>query len=248
MSDEKRLTVLEHIRELRQRLIASVIAVVITTILSFVFTKQIFDILILPAGGINLIYIDMTEMLGVYMKVALASGIILAMPYLIYQFIMFISPGLTPKEKRYVYLVLPWMGLMFAGGVAFGYFVLLPPAIKILLTFGNDIATPQIRIGNYISTITRVLLAIGFVFELPVISTFLARMGIITSKWMAKMRKPWIAISFVVGALITPTLDPVNQGLVAVPLIVLWEMSIWLAKLVQRKRSLAVTPLPTAGV
>ncbi len=244
MSNDRKLSILGHLHEIRTRLIRSVIAIIITTIISFVFAKQIFDILLLPAKGINLIYIDMTEMLGVYMKVALASGIVLAMPYLVYELIMFVLPALTRKEKTYVYVILPWIALMFIAGVAFGYFVLLPPAIRILLTFGSDIATPQIRIGNYISTITRLLLAIGFVFELPVVSTFLARLGIITSQWMAKMRKPWIVIAFIIGAAITPTLDPINQSLVAVPLIILYEMSIGLARLVERRerRTIPVAP------
>ena len=234
MSDDKKLTVLGHLGELRSRLIKCVIAVAITSLISFIFAKQIFDILILPAGGIDLIYIEMTEMIGTYMRVSLASGIILAMPYLIYQVIMFISPALTRKEKRYVYLILPWVTLMFVGGVAFSYFILIPPATKFLITFGSDIATPQIKIGNYISIVTRLLVAIGLVFELPVLTTFLARIGVITPKWLADKRKLAIIFAFILAAIITPTFDPINQSLVAIPLIILYEMSIWLAKLVHR--------------
>jgi len=245
MSDDRKLTVLGHLKEFRQRLIKSVIAVLITTIVSFVFAKYIFYILILPTGGINLIYIEMTEMIGTYMKVSLVSGIILAMPYLVYQFIMFVSPALTRKEKRYVYLILPWITLMFVGGIAFGYFVLIPPATKFLVTFGSDIATPQIKIGNYISIVSRLLLAIGLVFEMPVVTTFLSRLGVITPKWLANKRKAAIIFAFILAAIITPTFDPINQSLVAVPLIVLYEMSIWLAKLVQRKEPQIVTTVPS---
>ena len=243
MSNEKKLTTLGHLFELRHRLIHCVVAILITTIISFVFVKQIFNVLILPAEGINLIYIEMTEMIGTYMKVCLTSGIILAMPYLTYQFLMFVSPALTPKEKRYVYLILPWIALMFAGGVVFSYFILVPPATKFLITFGSDIATPQIRIGNYISIVTRLLLAIGLVFEMPVITTFLARLGIITPKWLSDKRKPAIIFAFILAAIITPTFDPLNQILVAAPLIVLYEISIWLAKLVQRRE--LKTAMPT---
>ena len=245
MSDDRKLTVLGHLGELRQRLIKSVIAVAITTTISFVFARQIFNILILPAEGINLIFIEMTEMIGTYMKVSLASGIILAMPYLIYHLIMFVSPALTGKEKRYVYLILPWVALMFAAGVTFGYFVLVPPATKFLITFGSDIATPQIKIGNYISIVTRLLLAIGLVFEMPVITTFLARLGVITPKWLSDKRKIAVIFAFILAAIITPTFDPVNQSLVAVPLVILYEMSIWLAKLVQRKESRVAAPAPS---
>ena len=243
MSDAKKLSVLSHLGELRSRLIRSVIAIAIASVIAFIFRDWIFYILILPAEGINLIYIEMTEMIGTIMRVCLAAGIMLAMPYLVYQGIMFISPALTRKEKKYVYLILPWIALMFLGGVAFGYFILVPPATRFLLTWGADIATPEIRIGNYISIVTRLLLAIGVVFEMPVITTFLARLGIIKPKWLSDRRRLAIIVAFILAAIITPTFDPINQSLVAVPLIVLYEMSIWLAKLVQRKEPRVVTPV-----
>ena len=245
MGSDKKLSVLKHLSELRRRLIRCVIAVSITSIISFVFAKQIFHVLILPTEGINLIYIEMTEMIGTYMKVCLVSGIILAMPYLIYQLLMFISPALTQKEKKYVFTVLPWVTLMFMGGVAFGYFILVPPATRFLITFGSDIAIPQIKIGNYISVVTRLLLAIGLVFEMPLVTTVLVRLGVITPQWLSSKRKLAIIFAFILAAIITPTFDPINQSLVAVPLIVLYEISIWLAKLVQRRRPQVVTSLPT---
>ena len=245
MSDHEKQPVLSHLKELQQRLIRSVIAVLVATIITFFFAPQIFEILKAPAGDINLIFIEMTEMIGIYMKVSLAGGIMLTMPYLIYHVIMFVSPALTRKEKRYVYFILPWIALMFAGGVAFAYFILIPPATKFLLSFGADIASPEIRIGNYISLVTRLLLAIGLVFELPVVTTFLARLGVLTSKWLASKRRIAIIFAFVVAAIITPTFDPVNQTLVAAPLIVLYEMSIWLAKLVQRKQPRVETSAPS---
>lgn len=242
-SDDTKLTIFGHLAEVRRRLIQSLIAVIITTALSFIFAKQIFDILIKPAGGIPLIYIEMTEMLGTYMKVCLATGLALAMPYLLYQVIMFVSPALTRREKRYVYIALPWITLMFVGGVVFGYFVLMPPAVKFLINFGSDIATPQIRIGNYISIITRLLLVIGLVFELPVVTTFLARLGVVKPKWLADKRRVAIIFAFVLAAIITPTFDPLNQSLVAIPLIILYELSIWLAKLVQPRKARVVAPV-----
>jgi len=243
-SDEKRLTFLGHLAELRKRLIRSVIAVVITSILAFIFAEQIFDILISPAPqGTNLIYIEMTEMIGTYMRVCLVSGIILAMPYLTYQLIMFVSPALTSKEKRYVYLILPWIALMFAAGVVFAYFILIPRVTEFLLTWPPGIATPQPRIGNYINVVTRLLLAVGLVFEMPVLTTFLSRLGIIKPKWLADKRRTAIILAFILAAIITPTIDPINQSLVAVPLVVLYEMSIWLAKLVYKKEPAVDTPV-----
>ncbi|MBI2329399.1 MAG: twin-arginine translocase subunit TatC [Chloroflexi bacterium] len=244
--DEKKLPLLGHLIELRKRLIRSVIAVVITATISFIFARQIFDILITPAPqDINLVYIEMTEMLGTYMRVTMVSGIILAMPYLTYQLIMFVAPALTPKEKRYVYLILPWIALMFVAGVVFAYFILIPRLTEFLLTWPGGIATPQPRIGNYINIVTRLLLMVGLVFEMPVVITFLARIGIVKSKWLADKRRAAIIVAFILAAIITPTIDPINQSLVAAPLIVLYEMSIWLARLVQRKEARAV--LPTAS-
>lgn len=235
MSEEK-VTALSHLLELRKRLIRSVIAIAIASVIAFFFYDWIFYFLKLPAQNINLIYIEMTEMIGTIMKVSLAAGIVLAMPYLVLQGILFISPALTRREKKYVYLLLPWVGLMFLGGVLFGYFVLIPPATRFLMSFGADIATPEIRVGNYIALITRLLLAIGFVFEMPVITTFLARLGIIKPGWLASRRRTAIIVFFIIAAMITPTFDPINQSLVALPMIVLYEMSIWLARLVYKKK------------
>ncbi|MFC2060517.1 twin-arginine translocase subunit TatC [Chloroflexota bacterium] len=244
MSSDNKLAILEHLTELRQRLIRSVIAVLITTIASFVFARQIFNILISPTEGIDLIFIEMTEMIGTYMKVSLASGIVIAMPYLVYQLLMFVSPALSRREKKYIYVIVPWIALMFAVGIVFGYFILIPPATKFLITFGSDIATPQIKIGNYISIVTRFLLAIGLVFEMPVVTTFLSRIGVITPKWLADRRKPAIVFAFLIAAIITPTFDPINQSLVAIPLVILYELSIWLSKLVQKKEVPVATSEP----
>jgi len=246
MSDDRKVTVLSHLLELRKRLIRSVIAVAVASILAFVFYDWIFYILKLPAENINLIYIEMTEMIGTIMKVCLFAGIILAMPYLVFQSIMFVSPALTPKEKKYVYFILPWIALMFLGGVVFSYFILIPPATRFLISFGADIATPEIRVGNYVSIVARLLLSIGLVFEMPVITTFLARLGVLKPKWLSDRRRTAIIVAFILAAMITPTFDPINQCLVAVPLIVLYEMSIWLAKLVYKGKPAEVTPVTPA--
>jgi len=235
-SESKQLSVLGHVAELRKRLIRSIIAIAVTSIICFIFYNQIFDILKAPAQDIDLIFIEMTEMLGTIMRVCLFGGIILAMPYLTYELIMFISPALTIREKKYIYIILPWIALMFAAGVVFGYYIIVPRMTEFLITFGGNIATPQIKVGNYVAVVTRILLAIGIVFEMPVLTTFLARIGIISPKWLSDKRKTAIILSFVLAAMITPTIDPINQCLVAAPLIVLYEMGIWLAKLVYQKR------------
>lgn len=236
MSDDSKTSILDHIRELRKRLLWSVIAVVITSSICFFFIDDIINVLKAPAGDINLIFIEMTEGFSTYMRVAIMSGIVLAMPFLIYQFLMFIIPALTRQERKMVFIVLPVVTIMFAGGILFGYFYLIPPAAGFLLTFGSELAQQQIRVSNYINFITRLLVMIGILFELPVVTSFLARIGIITSKWLSDRRKPMIIFSFVVAAIVTPTPDAVNQSIVAGTMIVLYEISIWAAKLVQKRR------------
>jgi sec-independent protein translocase protein TatC len=233
---EKRLTLLGHLLELRNRLTYCAIVLVVGIGISFIFANQLFEILTRPAGAQQFVFIEITEMMSVYMKVCLAAGLVLTMPYIIYHIVMYVSPGLTQKEKRMVTLIIPWVGLMFIVGVVFGYLVLLPPALKFLFSFGTEIAVPQIRIENYISVVTRLLLAIGLVFELPVLIAFLARIGIVNAKMLTKQRKWAYVLAFILSALITPTMDPVNQSIVAAPLIVLYEISILLAWLVQKKK------------
>lgn len=225
-----------HLEELRRRLIVSLVAAAAGILISFAFADQLFAILIRPAGNISLIFVEVTEMLSTYMQVCFIGGIIISMPVLVYELIAFVSPALTPKEKRYVWIVLPFIILMFIGGVLFAYFVLIPPAMQFLLSLGSGIAAPQIRIGNYVSLVSRLLLAVGLVFETPVITTFLARLGILSSKWLAARWKWAIILAFVLGAVITPTIDPVNQTLVALPLIILYLMSILLARIFEKRK------------
>ena len=240
-NDEQKTSVLDHLRELRRRLLWSVLVVVIAAFACFFFVEQIFEILKAPAGDIDLIFIEMTEGFTTYMKISLVGGIILSMPFLIYQFVMFVIPALTRRERKSVFILLPVITVMFAGGILFAYYYLLPPAVGFLLTFGTEVAEPQIRMSNYVNFITRLLLAIGIMFELPIVTSFLARMGVITSKWLADRRRIMIIFSFVLAAFITPTPDAFNQSIVAGTMIILYEISIWLAKLMQRRRTAAAT-------
>ena len=245
MTNDKKMPLFGHLLELRTRLIRSVLVLAVTIVVSFIFYPWIYNVLLFPAQGsnLNLIYTDLTEMIGTTMKVAITSGFIIAMPYLSYEVIMFVSPALTDREKRYVYLALPWITIMFLGGVAFCYFLMLPPMLHFLLTFGQGIAEPQIKIGSYIAVVTRLLLAVGLVFEFPVVTTFLARIGVLNPGVLSRFRKPAIIGAFILAAIITPTVDPVNQTIVTAPLIILYEMSIWLAKLVYRRRKQTFTPV-----
>ncbi len=235
-------TLREHLNELRRRLIITAVATVVATVVAFVFHERILEFLLVPAEdfgmepGTKPIFTDVTEMIGVTMKASLMGGVVLALPMVLYQVVMFVAPGLTGREKGYLYIFLPGTLLAFAGGVMFGYYILLPPALRFLFTFGSDIATPMIRIGNYMSVVTSLLFWMGIIFELPLVMFFLARLGVVSSQWLAKYRRYFLVVAFLLGAAITPTVDPVNQTLVAVPIVVLYEVGIWLAKLAERLR------------
>ena len=236
------LPVRTHLNELRRRLFIAVLAVIITTVVSFIFHQQIIRLLLIPAndiatlGGGALVFTELTEMFTVSVKVSLVTGLILAMPMILYQTIMFVSPGLTFAEKRYLFVFLPVAVIAFAGGIAFGYFIVIPPAVGFLIKFGGDLASPMIRIANYINLLVTLLFWIGVIFETPLIMFILARLGIISPNLFAKWRRMWVVVAFILAALITPTFDPLNQSLVAIPLIILYEVGILLAKFASRGR------------
>lgn len=243
MGQDKKLSITEHLQELRSRLIKSAIALAVGIVISFPLAFYVFDILKSRApSDMNLVFINVTEMLGTYMKVALYCGIALSLPYLIYQLVMFFAPALNSKEKRYLYFSMPLVVILFAAGVCFAYFIFLPPALKFLLTFGSGIAQPMITVSNYVSVLVRLLLAVGLVFEIPLVITLLAKLGVVSPQKLAKGRKWAVLAAFVLGAIITPTVDPVNQTLIAAPIIVLYELSIWLAKLAYPRKAVAPSP------
>ena len=246
---DRKLPIGQHLRELRQRLMWSSIAVLLTTGVAFAFHEQILTLLMEPAQGFTdipnqkPIYTDITEFLGVAAKVSLLVGMFGALPFILYQIVMFVAPGLQPKERVYLYTLLPISLLAFVAGAAFGYRILFPPMVNFLLEFGSDVATPYIRIGNYINLMLSLLFWMGVVFETPVVLFFLSKIGVVTSELLARHRRHAVVIAFILGAIITPTFDPLNQSLVAVPIIVLYEASIWLVKLGARGRQEAASGL-----
>ena len=237
----RQFTVKDHVVELRRRLAWSAIAVLMGTAVAFVFHQPILKLLMEPAQGFaNMpaqkpIFTDMTEFLGIAMKVSLLGGFILSLPFVLYQIVRFVAPGLNSAERRYLYSLLPISLLALVTGAAFGYRIIFPPAVNFLLSFGSDVATPYIRIGNYANLMLALLFWMGIVFETPVVLFFLSRIGVVTPQFLARHRRYAVVAAFVLGAIITPTFDPVNQSLVALPIIVLYELSIWLAKLGRRR-------------
>jgi len=216
--------------------------VLVCTVVAFAFHQQVLEFLMRPAEGFSEIpnqkpiYTDLTEFIGVAMKVSLLTGLFVSLPFVLYQIVMFVAPGLSPTERRYLFLMLPGSLIAFLLGAAFGYLALFPPAVNFLLSFGSDVATPFIRIGSYANLMITLLFWMGIVFETPVVLFFLARIGVVTPAFLGRNRRYAVVVAFILGALITPTLDPVNQTFVALPILVMYELGIWLAKLGARLR------------
>lgn len=231
-TEGKKLTIIEHLEEFRTRLVISAIALVVATGFSLIFTGRFMEFLLVPSGGIKPVFLKPTEMFITYFKVALIGGAALAMPVIVYQLIRFIVPGLKPNEKRYLYMVVPATTLLFILGLAFAYWVLLPFALRYLLTFGGDIASAMISIGEYISFVTTLMLWMGLAFELPIVIVFLAKLRVVSYKQLRGYWKYALVGAFLVAAVITPTPDPFNQTLVAVPLYLLYEVGVLFARIV----------------
>ena len=171
------------------------------------------------------------------MKISIFGGLILALPVIIYQGVIFIAPGLRHKEKRYLYILLPLTILSFVAGATFGFKILIPPAVGFLISFGGEIATPMIRIGNVINLMITLLFWMGLIFQLPLLAFFFTKIGIVTPKTLSRQRRYAVVIAFVLGAIITPTFDPINQTLVALPIIVLYEAGILLSRIAYRGKN-----------
>ena len=230
MAEEKRMTLIEHLEELRGRLIKSAIALAVTTLASLIFTGRLLKILVAPAG-IKPIFLRPTEMFVTYMRVALISGTALAMPVIVYQVLRFVLPALKPHERRYLYIIVPGATFSFLLGLAFAYFAMLPFALRYLLSFGGNIAEAKWAIGEYISFVTKLLFWVGVTFETPLLIFFLAKLGVVTPEMLARYRKYAIVAIAVLAAVITPTPDPFNMMVVMVPLLALYEIGVLLAKL-----------------
>ncbi len=239
-SGEKYLTLLDHLRELRYRVMMSAIGVVIGLAVSAVFADDLIKFLINPAEDrrpdFHLQFIEPFENFVTYFRVSLLGGLVLGMPVILYHALRFVGPGLRASERRWLYGTVVGATGLFLCGVAFAYYVALPPALDFLLNFNDDIAQPNIRVGSYIDFVTRLLFWTGVSFETPLVVMYLARFGIVRAGQLLAWWRFAIVAAFVVAAIVTPTIDPVTQSFVAGPIIVLYFLGIGLAVLVQPRR------------
>ncbi|WP_420642704.1 twin-arginine translocase subunit TatC [Candidatus Leptofilum sp.] len=241
------LTLLGHLNELRIRLTYVAVALLVTTAFSFAFAEPVLQFLLGPyaqsiEGIVELQTLEPTEGIETFFRISLLSGAIFSMPVILYQFWQFIVPGLTRNEKRYVFIFLPSALILFALGILFAWFVLIPAAIFFLAGFLSTIFKPEWTPTGYIGFVLRMLFWIGIAFEMPVIIYFVARVGVVTAKALREQWRFAVVGIAVLAAIITPSIDPVTMLLTMAPLLILYVLSIGLAVVGQRQfeRSVAI--------
>lgn len=227
------MTFVGHLEELRKRIIISLIALAIASAAAFPLSAKILKILKLPAAGLiqKLAFFGPTEAFAAYLKIAIVSGFIISMPVLLYQTWKFVSPALDEGVRRHALTFIVFSFASFISGCLFSYFLLLPAALKFLLSFGGAELEPVISIGKYCSFAVAIILCTGLVFEMPVLSFILTKAGLITPRFLRRRFKYAILVIFIAAAVITPTPDVFNMILLAIPMIFLYEVSVWVSYL-----------------
>lgn len=241
-TNEKRMPFTQHLHELRKRLITCVVAVLVGFLVSYNFADRLFQILCKPwlealpkEQAVKLIATAPHEAFFTYMKVSFIAGVGLAVPVILFQLWRFIAPGLYEHEKRALIPVVFFSSFFFLGGALFGYFFVFPYGFQFFASFATDYITPLITTREFLQFSTRLLLGFGIVFELPIFAFFLAKLGLITATFMRRMRKVSIVLIFILAAALTPGPDVFSQLMMAGPLLVLYEISVWVVHIFGRK-------------
>jgi sec-independent protein translocase protein TatC len=230
---------MEHLQELRYRLMICAGALVVAMALSFYpLTGWVLEWMKAPGEAkvenFQLVFTDPLEYVTTYFRVSLLLGVAIAMPVFMWQLIAFVGPGLTRNEKRWAYPIILGASLMFVAGILFAYYVELPPALNFLLNFGGGVAEPFISVKKYVDFVTRLMFVTGVVFQMPFVVMGLAKIGVVQSRQLLRWWRFALVGAFVLSAIVTPSIDPITQSLVAAPMIVLYFVGIGLAKLVEK--------------
>lgn len=226
---EPAMPLLDHLRELRQRLIVSLLALLVGTLISFPFAERVLQLLIAPLTQ-RPIALGPTDTIVQYFKVAMVGGVTIASPVILYQLIAFLVPALTDRERRYLFFFLPFGLLLFITGLIFSALIAVPTSLGFLQDFGSSFAETQYRLEEYISFVTTMLLALGIGFEMPLVIFFLARLGIVRHKTLVKNIRWAFLITAIVAAVLTPTPDALTMAVVMVPLFVLYLLGVFMAR------------------
>ena len=230
----------EHLEELRRRLAVTGVVFIIAVIIAGIFSADLLEILRVPAGDINLIFIRPPEMFMAYFNVVVTAGILVTLPVALYEILLFIGPAFeSDSEKKgmrlFRWLAFPAVLILFASGVVFAYLVLLPVALEYFATFGGDAATAQWTISAYLKFVLNILIGLGVAFEMPLFILLLARFGIVTSDTLRRGWRIAFVVTAIIAAVITPTPDPLNMSLVWLPLFGLYLLGVLLAMLFGKK-------------
>lgn len=242
LSDEEdtgiEMSFLDHLEELRWRLLYSMIGIVIGTIAAWIFIDYLIEVVLLKPAVDNDIGLQNLRPFGqlfLYVQVAIITGMVLSIPNIFFQVWKFISPALKKNERKYIVQIVIFSSFCFIAGIVFAYFIMLPLTFGFAAQFGTEAIKNEFAIDEYMSIIVSVMLAAGLVFELPMLSFFLSKLGILTPKFMRKYRKHSIVIILIFAAFLTPGGDPVSQLVLGIPLVLLYELSIFISKISQRK-------------
>ena len=238
--EDEGMTMLEHLEELRQRMIASAIAFILGLVASMVplppnwdtnLTWTVVNLVITPVGYDRVQAIRPAELFFAYFQVAMLIAVAIAMPVIIYQIMAFVAPALYQHEKKYLYMAMPGVSISFIIGVLFGYLLIVPAAVTFLINFGAGTVQQKWSFAEYLDTVTTLLFWMGLAFELPLGIFFLCKIRVLDANRLRRFRKYALVLAFIIGAVITPTPDPFNQTLVSLPLYLLFEIGLLLARL-----------------
>lgn len=228
--EDRPMTIVEHLEELRKRLLYSLAAFALATIASYAFVERILAVVLRPVGQV--VFLAPTEAFFVRVKVAAVAGVFGSLPVTLFQLWRFVSVGLTPTERRYSLSLIPAALALFVMGAAFAFLVILPLGVRFLLSYQTPNLVPMISVEAYTSFATAFVLAFGVLFQLPVVILFLARLGVVTPASLAAGRKYALLAIVTASAVLTPGGDVLSQMLMAAPTYLLYEVSIWVARLV----------------
>ena len=223
----------DHLQEFRKRLIICLVVVAIAALACYNYVDDIIALLSGPAG--KLYFMNPSEVFFTYMEIALYAGILFTLPVLLYEVWAFVAPALWPEERRAVLVILPTAGILFYVGLVFAYYLVIPAAVTFFMGFATQTLQPMFSLESYLSFILALTLPFGFIFELPLIVVFLAKIGLVTGDFLKGKRKILIVIAFIFAAVVSPTTDIFTQTMIAVPLIVLYEISLFIVCKVMHK-------------
>jgi sec-independent protein translocase protein TatC len=239
--NEARMSFIGHLEELRKRLIRAVIGITLGFIVCMLFQERIYEVLVgpivklLPEGS-TLVFTTLHDPFFIYLKVAFVAGVFATLPYVVYQLWLFVRPGLLAKERKLAFPFISIAVLLFYAGGAFAYFLVFPAAFKFFLGFQTESLKPMLSIKEYVSLVILLMLAFGAVFETPIIIVFLGLLGVVHSGMLRKGRRYFIILAFIIGAVLTPTPDVFNQSLMAVPMLLFYEVGIYVLASFEKRR------------